>query len=243
VAASSSGPATPPPAARSVTIRSACAAAGLLRGVRPSGLLGRTNRRLAVDLVGEVHRLDRRIAAVGEQISAAVEDSGTSLTRLFGVGDLVAAKILARVGQVDRFPTAAQFASYAGVAPIEVSSGDVVRHRLSRAGDRQLNYARHIIAITQIRGDTDGRAYYQRKRQEGKSHREALRACEAGSGRCRLPPAPARPADRAGGGSGRTSGGDSAVQRGRLNPDSRLFGQVTSRTRHRQPTTSRHRAS
>ncbi|WP_446723597.1 transposase [Micromonospora sp. S4605] len=58
---------------------------------------------------------------------------------------------------------------------MEVSSSDVVRHRLSRAGDRQLNRALHVIAITQIRGNTAGRAYYQRKRQAGKSHREALR--------------------------------------------------------------------
>jgi transposase len=56
-----------------------------------------------------------------------------------------------------------------------VSSGDVVRHRLSRAGDRQLNSCLHIMAITQIAHDTPGRAYYQRKRAAGKSHREALR--------------------------------------------------------------------
>ncbi|MGY2058155.1 transposase [Nocardia gipuzkoensis] len=59
--------------------------------------------------------------------------------------------------------------------PIEVSSGDTRRHRLSRAGDRQLNYALHVIAITQIRRDTAGRAYYQRKRAAGKGHKEALR--------------------------------------------------------------------
>jgi transposase len=64
------------------------------------------------------------------------------------------------------------FASFAGVAPMEVSCGDVVRHRLSRAGDRQLNRALHVIAITQVRG---GKTYYQRKRQAGKSHHEALR--------------------------------------------------------------------
>ena len=56
-----------------------------------------------------------------------------------------------------------------------MSSGDVVRHRLSRAGDRQLNHALHIMAITQLARDTDGRAYYQRKRAAGKSRKEALR--------------------------------------------------------------------
>jgi transposase len=58
---------------------------------------------------------------------------------------------------------------------LEASSGDVKRHRLSRAGDRQLNSALHIMVITQIRRPTEGRAYYQRKRGEGKSHKEALR--------------------------------------------------------------------
>lgn len=74
-----------------------------------------------------------------------------------------------------RFRSAAAFASYTGTAPIEVSCGDVVRHRLSRAGDRQLNCCLHTMAITQIRHDGPGRSYYQRKRADGKSHKEALR--------------------------------------------------------------------
>ena len=94
---------------------------------------------------------------------------------VYGVGAVVAAKLLARTGPISRFRSADAFASYAGVAPIEVSSGDVVRHRLSRAGDRQLNYALHVIAITQIRRDTAGKTYYQAKRAAGKSHKEALR--------------------------------------------------------------------
>ena len=101
--------------------------------------------------------------------------TGTTLTRLLGVGDVLAANILARTGPISRFPSAAAFASFCGVAPIEVSSGEVVRHRLSRAGDRQLNYALQVMAMTQIRHDSPGRAYYQRKRAAGKSHKEALR--------------------------------------------------------------------
>ena len=101
--------------------------------------------------------------------------SGSTLTELRGIGDLTAGKILARVGDITRFRSAAAFASYTGTAPIEVSSGDVVRHRLSRAGDRQLNCCLHTMAITQIRHDSPGRAYYLRKRADGKSHKEALR--------------------------------------------------------------------
>ncbi len=139
---------------------SADAAAGLLRRVRPRDVLGATRRRLAVDLIAEVRRLDGRITATGEQITTAVRESGTTLTELFGIGGLLAGKILARVGSIRRFGSAAAFASYTGTAPIAVSSGDVVRHRLSRAGDRQLNYALHVMAVTQIRRDTAGRAYY-----------------------------------------------------------------------------------
>ena len=96
-------------------------------------------------------------------------------TELCGIGALTAGKILGRIGTIDRFRSAAAFASYTGTAPIEVSSGDVVRHRLSRAGDRQLNYCLHVAAITQLRHDCPGRDYYLRKRACGKGHKEALR--------------------------------------------------------------------
>ncbi|GAA4101099.1 transposase [Actinomadura miaoliensis] len=150
--------------------------AAAVRWVRPEAVLACTLRALAVDLVFETRRRDLRITAVAEQISAAVAESGSTLTELHGIGDLLAAKILARTAGVDRFRSAAAFASYCGVAPLDASSGDVKRHRLSRAGDRQLNSALHIMAITQIRRQTAGRDFYQRKRAEGKSHREALRS-------------------------------------------------------------------
>ncbi|WP_164835945.1 transposase [Actinacidiphila soli] len=137
--------------------------------------LARTLRGLATELIAEIRRLDRRIATSTEQITTAVAASGTTLTELHGIGDLLAAKVLTRTADVDRFRSAAAFASYCGVAPLEVSSGDVQRHRLPRAGDRQLNSALHVMAITQIRHDTAGQAYYQRKRGEGKGHKEALR--------------------------------------------------------------------
>ncbi|WP_328393267.1 IS110 family transposase [Nocardia sp. NBC_00416] len=151
------------------------AAAQLLRSVRPREHYGRALRQVAVDLVAELRRLDRRIDSATDSLNAVVTESRTQLTTIHGVGTVVAAKILAHTGDIRRFRSAAAFASYAGVAPIEVSSGDARRHRLSRAGDRQLNYALHVIAITQIRRDTVGRAYYQRKRAAGKGHKEALR--------------------------------------------------------------------
>jgi transposase len=150
-------------------------AAELLRGVRPRDAAAKTLRALAMDLVSEVRQLDRRIAKAANDIQMAVSASDTTLTALHGLGALTAGKILGRVGDVSRFRSAAAFASYTGTAPIEVSSGEVVRHRLSRAGDRQLNFCLHVMAIAQIRHDTPGRAYYLRKRSEGKNHNDAMR--------------------------------------------------------------------
>ena len=84
--------------------------------------------------------------------------------------------ILGHVGDPARFPTRDRFAAYNGTAPIEASSGPTKRHRLNQRGNRQLNHAMHLIAVTQIRHDTPGRAYFERKIAEGKSKKEALRA-------------------------------------------------------------------
>jgi transposase len=119
--------------------------------------------------------LDAEIAELYEQISAAVEKSGTGLRSIHGVGVLIAARILAEVVDVRRYPTRHAFASANGSAPIPASSGRTVRHRLNRGGNRQLNRCLYLIALTEIRCDTEGRAYYRRKRAEGKTKPEALR--------------------------------------------------------------------
>src|SRR5204863_1636936 len=111
-------------------------AAQLLSRFRPHAPLQRTLRRLAADLIAETRRLDRRSSKAGEDVAAAVTEAGCTLAELQGIGSQLAGKILARVGPVGRFRSAAAFAAFNGTAPIEVSSGDVVRHRLSRAGDR-----------------------------------------------------------------------------------------------------------
>lgn len=154
---------------------SADAAAKLLRRARPKHPAGRVRRRLASELVRDVRALDRRIAELDERIAVEVEASGTTLTLLFGVGPILAAKIVGIVGDVGRFPSKAHFASYAGVAPIEASSGEVVRHRLSLAGNRRLNKVMHMIAVCQARSDPRGGAYHRKKLAEGKSRREAMR--------------------------------------------------------------------
>jgi transposase len=154
---------------------SADAAARLLRRARPRHPAGRVRRRLASELVRDVRALDRRIAELDERIAVEVEASGTTLTEVFGVGPILAAKIVGIVGNVGRFPSRAHFASSAGVAPIEASSGEVVRHRLSLAGNRRLNRVMHMIAVCQARSDPRGGAYHRKKLAEGKSRREAMR--------------------------------------------------------------------
>jgi transposase len=154
---------------------SADRAAALLRRIRARGAVAATRRQLARDLVGDVRLLDRRITAVEARIRAAVTATDTSLLAVHGIGPVLAAWLLGEVGDVRRFATKAQFAAHNGTAPIEASSGQVVRHRLSRAGNRRLNHALHLIAVVQLRHRTAGQAYYRRKLAEGKTRKEALR--------------------------------------------------------------------
>ncbi len=133
-------------------------------------------KRLARDLLVDIRRLDRDLADAKQRITDAILASGTTLTELHGVGPITAALILGHVGDPARFRTRDQFASYNGTALIEASSGPRVRHRLNPRGNRTLNHAIHMIAVTQIRNDTPGRADYLRRQAEGKTRKEAIRA-------------------------------------------------------------------
>jgi transposase len=130
---------------------------------------------LATELVADVHQLEQRIATVETRTKAAVAQSKTSLVQLFGVGPVLAAIFMGEVGDVGPFPSKHHFAAHTGTAPLEASSGQVVRHRLSRAGDRKLNHALSMMAMVQVRRPSAGQAYYRRKLAEGKSPKEALR--------------------------------------------------------------------
>jgi transposase len=143
--------------------------------VTPIGAAAVTRHQLARELIADMRDLDRRIAGIESRIKAAVTQSKTSLVELFGVGPVLAATLLGEVSDIRRFPSKHHFAAHTGTAPLEASSGQVVRHRLSRAGDRKLNHALYMIAIVQIRHPTAGQAYYRRKLAEGKSPKEALR--------------------------------------------------------------------
>jgi transposase len=150
-------------------------AATLLAGVTPVGRPAVTRWQLATELVADVRGLEQRIDAVEARIKTAVARANTSLLELFGVGPVLAARFLGEVGDVGRFPTKHHFAAHTGTAPLEASSGQVIRHRLSRAGDRKLHHALYTMAMVQVRRPSAGQAYYRRKLAGGKSPKEALR--------------------------------------------------------------------
>jgi transposase len=137
-----------------------------------------TEHRIEVarEFVDDIALYEQQMKASLKRLRPAIAASGTSLVEIRGVGVVVAAPILGHVGDITRFASAAHFASYNGTAPIEASSGERRRHRLNQRGNRQLNYALHVIVITQLRYPCEGREYYDRKRAEGKNTKEAIRA-------------------------------------------------------------------
>jgi transposase len=151
-------------------------AAAMLRQVRPVTVVDVERKRIARELLADVRRLDRQVKTASQTIRTAVREHGTTLTEVFGVGPVLAAKLLGHAGDITRFPSRDQFASYTGTAPVEASSGDLRRHRLNRAGNRQLNTALHLIAVCQIRDPSPGQTYYQRKLVEAKTPEEARRS-------------------------------------------------------------------
>jgi transposase len=155
---------------------SAAQARALLTRVRPRDAAGKGRRRVAAELVSDLERSCQRKKDADKELSALLAGTGTTLTGLHGIGPSGAARLLVEVGDITRFPGKAHFASWDGTAPIDASSGDQVRHRLSRAGNRQVNRVLHIMAVVQLRNQTEGRAYYDRKVAAGKTPMEAMRA-------------------------------------------------------------------
>jgi transposase len=149
----------------------------ILAGIEPVNAAQQQRLELAYELLDEVRLADAKLKRSKTRITAAVAASGTSLTDIYGVGPIIAALIIGYTGDVTRFPTAGHFAAYNGTAPIEFSSSGRVVHRLSRRGNRTLNHAIHMIAVTQIRNTgSEGRIYYDHKIADGRRGREAMRS-------------------------------------------------------------------
>jgi len=139
----------------------AAKAAALLRRVRPVTATAACRRQLARELLGDLRRVDARLADNKAQLQDALAATGSTLTQIHGLGVVVAAKLLGH------------FASYTATAPLDASSGNHQRHRLNTGGNRQLNAALHIVAVCQARDPGPGRRYYLRKLSEGKTPAEA----------------------------------------------------------------------
>jgi len=164
---------------------------GRLRGLTTRQLVtacGRLRQRAAWDAetiatAASLRALARRIQLLNVEIA---EHTGaiTTLVRTWrpdllnrcGVGPIVAATVLCAWSHPGRCRTDAAFAMLGGAAPIPASSGQTVRVRLNRSGDRQLNQALHLIVLTRLRYDPATRAYAQRRRAQGKTNRE-IRRC------------------------------------------------------------------
>ena len=155
---------------------SAAQAKATLARVRPRDPAGKARRRVAAELIGDLERIHQRRKAADKELQQLVAATGTSLMELPGIGPSGAARLLVEVGDITRFPDRDHFASWNGTAPIDASSGDQVRHRLSRAGNRQINRTLHIMATVQLRNPGPGRDYFDTKKAAGKTSMEAMRA-------------------------------------------------------------------
>ena len=137
--------------------------ASSIRSSRP-GAVQAARRELAGQFLADLRRLDAQRRDTKKKLAAAIRASGTTVTEVFGVGPAVAAAVIGDVRDISRFPGPDCFAAYNGTAPVEVSSGGRVIYRLSLRGNRRLNHAIHMAAVTQIRyRHTKGRAYYDKK--------------------------------------------------------------------------------
>ena len=215
----------------------AAQARALIAKVRPRDVVGKTRRRLAAELVGDLEQIYSRRKAADKELREVLARTGTGLVDLHGIGPSGAARLLVEVADITRFPDRNHFASWTGTAPIDASSGDHVRHRLSRGGNRQINRVLHMMAVVQLRRDTPGRVYYDRKRADGKSANEAMRCLKR-----RLSDAVYRTllddlARTRGTGPGGQRGSDSDSSATGSQPQHRLFGQATPgpATTHSRP--------
>lgn len=130
---------------------------------------------IARELIEDCYRLGRRVNRLQRRIERLVAEHHAPLLAIPGVAALTAAKLVGEIAGIERFATDGKLAVHAGVAPLQASSGNRQRHRLSRRGNRQLNAAFHRIAVTQIRCHRPARDYIERKMREGKTKREAIR--------------------------------------------------------------------
>jgi transposase len=221
-------------------------AASLLAEIERDNAVAAARVELASELVDDLRRVDGQLADSKKRLEQVVADSGSTVIDIFGVGPVVAATVVGVTGDITRFPTRDRFAAFNGTAPIEVSSGGRKVWRLSRRGNRTLNHAIHMAAVTQLRfRHSPGRGYYDRKIAEGKTPKEALRALKrrisdalwaamVADARCAAATASTSPRKA---GPGGQPGSDSVASAAGSHPDTPALRPSHSRTRPKATTT------
>jgi transposase len=132
--------------------------------------------QVARDMIARVRELTRTITKLYEQLAELVKQVAPQLLAEQGLGVLIAAKLIGEIAGIDRFTSDAQLARISGCAPIPVSSGRTDRHRLDPGGNRQLNHAFHMLALTKILHDPRTAVYIAKQRRNGKTNKEAIRS-------------------------------------------------------------------
>jgi transposase len=151
-------------------------ASRLLRRTRPRTAADQQRKALAHELLADLRRLDRQLAANRSRCQELLAVRPSRLLDVFGISAVLAVKLIGHSGAITRFHSPDHYASYTGTAPIDASSGPNTRQRVNRGGNRALNTAVHLVARTQISRPGPGRAYYERKLAEGKTPNQAFRA-------------------------------------------------------------------
>lgn len=132
--------------------------------------------KVAREQIAQLRCLTHQIDRLATEIAELVEAHRPKLLAEQGCGALTAAILIGHTAGVERFRKPSSFGLQTGTAPIPCSSGQRTQHRLNRGGDRQLNHALHIIAITRAQRDPATRQYLARKQAEGKTPKGALRS-------------------------------------------------------------------
>ena len=208
-------------------------AASLLADVEPDTAVAAARVELAEELLDDLRRVDHQLAESKKRLEQVVAASGTTVIDIFGVGPVVAATVVGVTGDIARFPTRDRFAAFNGTAPIEVSSGGRKVWRLSRRGNRTLNHAIHMAAVTQLRSrtapaaaTTTARSPRARPRRKRCGRSSAASATPSGPPWSPTPDAPPHGSARKAGPGGQP-GTTLSPARPAHTPRHRLFGQAT----------------
>ena len=154
----------------------------LIRPTWQTKIAGRLRRakttvqvQIARDMITRIRELTRTITQLYAQLASLVKQVAPQLLAERGLGVLIAAKLIGEIAGIDRFTSEAQLARISGCAPIPVLSGRTDRHRLDPGGNRQLNHAIHMLALTKISHDPRTAVYIAKQRRNGKTSKEAIR--------------------------------------------------------------------